>query len=389
MALLGAAKLADEMLRLVWRSDWTAALDLKSRHAEVHAWFAGAAVYGTMQDPTYPPATFAMLWPFLGWLPFEPARWLWAATTVVALAAMTWLILRESGATGAWERAFVALMLLAMNETGVAIGNGQLILHVLPILVFGLLLIYRGSGSLAEDLTASACVLFAMVKVTLAAPFLWLVLLAPNQRVDSRWRVRPTLLVAAGYVALTFFAASFQDGNVVQQLRDWMRVVQAVSTHGGDYANLNAWLTAAGLARLVPAVSVGTFIALGIWLYRYRHGDLWVRLGVVAIFTRFWAYHRLYDDVLVVLALVALFRITTSVVQVHGAKDRHVRAAAIALIATSMVFLLLPARLGTSPTPWHQLFDLSHAVTWFGMLSFLCWHAQFATDQPAAREASR
>lgn len=389
MALLAAAKLTDEMLRLVWRSGLSAALDLQARHVEVHGWFAGMPVYQAMRAPTYPPAAYATLWPLLGWMPFEGARWLWAVTTVAALAWLTWLVVRESGATGAWHRAAVALLLLAMNQTGVAIGNGQLILHVLPPLVVGLLLIHNGRGSWPEDLAASAAVIFAMMKVSLTAPFLWLVLFAPASGKENRtWpcRARPALLVAAGYTLLTFFAASFQDGSVLQQLREWMDIARIVSERGGDYANLSAWLNDAGLARLFPPVSLVVFVALGVWLQRYRRADLWVRLGVVAIVTRFWAYHRLYDDVLIVLAFVALCRIVTSVAgktnpviesSSPGASERvaHVRVVATALIATSMLFMLLPARLGTSGAPWRQIFTVSHTVTWLGVLAFLGWYA--------------
>lgn len=388
MALLAAAKLSDEMLRLVWRSAPNAAIDLALRHAEVQRWFAGAPVYGVLPAPTYPPAAYATLWPLLGWMPFESARWFWAATTLVSLAWLTWIIVRESGATGTWHRAFVALLLLAMNQTGVAIGNGQLILHALPPLVVGITLIHKARRSWQDDLVAAACVIFAMVKVTLAAPFLWLVLFAPALGMEDRawpWRLRPTVLVAAGYVALTVFAASFQQATVIQQLRDWMNVARTVSARGGDYANVSAWLNGAGLARLVPVVSLVVFLALGIWLYRYRYVDLWVRLGVVAIATRFWSYHRLYDDVLIVLAFVALWRIATAVpgkadpvdphsVDIAG-RVGHDRAVAATLIATSMLFMLLPARLGTGPEPWHQIFDISHVVTWLAMLAFLLWFA--------------
>ena len=382
MALLSAAKLIDEMLRLVWRSAPNAAVDLRLRYTEIHGWFAGVPVYRSMPVPTYPPAAYAELWPFLGWMSFPAARWFWAATTVVALAWMTWIVIRESGATGAWQRAAAALLLLAMNQTGVAIGNGQLILHVLPPLVVGLLLIHNGRGSWPEDLAASACVIFAMVKVTLAAPFLWLVLFAPALGEANRawpWRLRPTLLVAAGYIALTLLAASFQDGSVLQQLREWLDVARVVSARGGDYANLNAWLNDAGLARLYPALSLVVFVALGLWLYRYRTVDLWVRIAVIAIVTRFWAYHRLYDDVLIVLAFVALWRIATSGTSKRVALDR---AAATALIATSMLFMLLPARLGTAPAPWRQLFEVSHTVTWLGVLAFLAWSASRVAAHP-------
>jgi len=369
LTLLAAAKLGDEMARLVWRSGPTAAIDLTLRYAEVHAWFDRVPVYRTMPVPTYPPASYALLWPFVGWLSLEAARWFWAATTIVALAALTWLVVRESGATGAWQRALAALLLLAMNETGVVVGNGQLTLHVLAPLVAALLLIHRGSGTWAEDLAASVGVIFGMVKVTLAAPFLWLVLFAPRAGPARRiwpWRVRPALLVAAGYVAVTMVAAWFQDAGLPTQLREWLAVTGTVSAQGGDYANLGAWLAAAGLGRLTPAISVVVFVVVGVWAYRHRHVDLWVRIGVIALVTRFWAYHRLYDDVLVVLAFVALCRIATP--------------AAVALVATSMTFMLVPARVGTAPTPWHQLFEVTHTVSWLGMLAFLGWCARNAKD---------
>ena len=152
MALLSAAKLTDELLRLVWRSGPNAAIDLALRHTEVHRWFAGTPVCGALPAPTYPPAAYATLWPLVGWMSFEAARWVWAITTLAALAWFTWIIVRESGATNAWHRAFVALLLLAMNQTGVAVGNGQLILHVLPPVVVGLALIHNGRGSWREDL---------------------------------------------------------------------------------------------------------------------------------------------------------------------------------------------------------------------------------------------
>ena len=403
MMLLAVAKLTDEMLRLVSRSGSSAAIDLKLRYAEVHGWFDGVPVYRSMPAPTYPPAAYATLWPLLGWMPLQAARWLWAATTIVALMWMTWLMVRESGATGPWQRVAVALLLLAMNQTGVAIGNGQLVLHLLPTLVVGLLLIHRGRGSWPEDLAASACIVVAMTKVTLAAPFLWLVLFAPALGRDDRpwpWRLRPTLLVAVGYTALTVFGASFQDGTLLQQLRDWMEVARVVSAQGGDYGNLSAWLNDAGLARLVPAVSLMVFVALGLWLYRYRLVDLWVRIGVVAIVTRFWAYHRLYDDVLIVLAFVALCRIVTPAARTTNPsfesstltmalRVRRDGVVAAALIATSMLFMLLPARLGTAAAPWHQIFDVTHTATWLAVLTFLGWYARVsdvaAADRPMAR----
>jgi len=392
MALLAAAKLGDELARLVWRSDATAAIDLKWRYAEVQGWFNGVAVYRTMLAPTYPPASYVLLWPFLGWMSWGAARWFWAATTLVALAVLTWLVVRETGATGAWHRTLAALLLLAMNQTGVVVGNGQLTFHVLAPLVAGLLLLHRGSGTWTEDLAASAGVIFAMLKVTLAAPFLWLVVFAPRPAANRRiwpWRLRPLLLVAACYLTLTAFAASFQGAGLPTQLREWIGVTRTVSDRVGDYADVSAWLTPAGLGRLTPIVSLLIFFAFGAWSYRYRRVDLWVQLGVAGIVARLWAYHRQYDDVLVVLAFVALFRVARGVLSEAGgtsapptatAPEPEVRAAATALIATCMLFMLLPARLGWAPSPGRQIFEVSHAASWLAMLVFLGWWARVSSD---------
>jgi len=239
------------------------------------------------------------------------------------------------------------------------------------------LLIQRGSGSWTDDALAAACVIFAMVKVTLAAPFLWLVLFAPPRLGhDRRWsiRLRPALLVGTGYTLLTVVAASFQDASLRAQLRDWVRIGGSVAERRGDYANVSAWLIDAGLGGFALPAAMALFVALGIWLYRYRAADLWVRLGVAAIIARLWTYHRQYDDVLVVLALVALFRIVKSATA-GAPDDRRVRAAAAALIAVTMVFALLPARLGTGASPRREIYAVSHATTWLGMLTFLGWYA--------------
>jgi hypothetical protein len=135
-------------------------------------------------------------------------------------------------------------------------------------------------------------------------------------------------------------------------------------------------------------VSLLTFFALGVWGYRHCRVDLWVQLGVIAIVARFWAYHRQYDDVIVVLALVALFRIATGVVgrvgaavpAAEAAREPQVRAAATALIVTCMLFMLLPARLGWAPPPGRQIFDVSHTASWLGMLVFLGWWARVSND---------
>jgi hypothetical protein len=390
VAGLGAAKLADEFHRLVWRSGFAAANDLKYRHAEVLVWFSGQPLYELRPDASYPPATYVILWPLLGWLSVSAARWLWAVLSVAALAWLARTFVRESGASGVWQGTLAVLMLVSMNQTGVAVGNGQLILLMLPPLVAALLALHRARPTLSRDLAAAAGVTFALVKVTLTVPFLWLVLFAPSNEAGQRpvwWRWRPAILTALCYVALTLTAMAFQPGTPIEQLRAWLFVGNAAAVGGGDYGNVHAWLRALGLQRFNLVGSAVLFFGLGAWLHRNRDADLWLRVGVAALIARFWTYHRLYDDVLVALALVPLFRLakptldawTTRRTRATSTAEslRSESAMATALLFTCVVVMLLPARLGTTPR-WEQIFNWSHAGTWLAMLAFLAWSARRA-----------
>jgi hypothetical protein len=199
-----------------------------------------------------------MLWPLLGWLELTPARWLWAATTVAALAWLVYVIARESGMETLLERMFVALLPLSMYATGAAIGNGQLIVHLLPALLAGLLLLSKRPCRWPGELLAAALGLGALVKPSVSVPFFWIVLFVPG-------RLRPVLLVTAGYVALTLFAASFQALGVLSLIQGWLVNASAVAVRGG-HANLHIWLAAVGLkAWLLPA-SLLVLVALGCWI---------------------------------------------------------------------------------------------------------------------------
>jgi hypothetical protein len=186
LALYACLKLGDEFRRLLWETGKSGAVDLKLFLTEVQTWFAGAPVYGAVKSAVYPPASYVMMWPLLGWLSETPARWLWAVTTVLVLIWAVRLLVRESGADTPVERALVALLLLSMNATGVAVGNGQLILHLLPMLVAAALLFRRGPVSWTTDAFASGLMLVSLVKPPIAAPFFWLAVFLPG-------RLRPAL----------------------------------------------------------------------------------------------------------------------------------------------------------------------------------------------------
>ena len=371
MATVAALKLGDEFWRLLLDTSPTGAIDLKYYHEWTHRWFAGESVHSGLEPAEYLPASYALLWPLVGWLELTPARWLWGATTLGALAWLAKLIVKESGAHGLLERVFVVLMLLSMNAAGSAIGNGQLIVHLLPVLVAGSLMLRHETGGWLRDLLAAALFLATLVKPTVSAPFFWLLALRAGT-------FRPALLVVGGYAALTVFATWFQEVELWSLVTASLTAGSAEAASGG-HADLHIWLSAVGLEQWIVPVSVLALLTLGLWTYHYRYVDLWLLMGVAAVTARLWTYHRTYDDLLILLPMVTLFRIAKR----HGS-GQPTGVAAGALLGVTLLAMIAPHRLLTYPPPWNAVFTLGHPIVWAGVLGFLLYRAQHEKHRAGA-----
>lgn len=352
MALLAIGKLGDEFRRLLLDTSPSGAIDLKLRYQYVQGWFAGEEIYHQSISANYPPASQLLLWPLLGWLELEAARWLWALLYIVALGWLVYLLVSESGAEDRWEGIFVALLLLSTNATGVTIGNGQLILYILPLLVTGLTMLHRHAPGWRRDLLSSGLLLLAMIKPPVSIPFLWLALFAPGGIVVVS-------LVVVAYAGLTIFAASFQQTDLPTLLQEWLNRAAAVALRGG-YADLHTWMNSLGLEQWILPASFLVFLALGLWIYVYRRANFWLLLGVTAIVARLWTYHRIYDNVLIILPMITLFRL---------AKSRDITAGL--LLALTIPLMLAPARLSEFPPPWDWPYKLAQPLVWIIILIFL------------------
>ena len=106
MGTLTILRWMHEFQRLLLEGGPNGAIDLARRFYEVSEWFAGGPVYGGIVTAMYPPASYAILWPFLGWMDFTSIRWLWAFSTLVALVWLIVIVLRESFAETIPERIF-------------------------------------------------------------------------------------------------------------------------------------------------------------------------------------------------------------------------------------------------------------------------------------------
>jgi hypothetical protein len=356
----------------------------------------------------YPPASYALFKVVFNGLAWDVVKPLWY---LASLASMVWFnrcLVQQSGAQTHREKLFIGLLPFAFYATGAALGNGQLVLFVLPLVLGAVLRLHRPMATERDLWLGSLGMLFALVQPTLAAPFFWLFLWVLPRR-------KPAVLVVSGYLVLTAIAIAFQTGVQRQEKyfhRTPIRGVAATaetpdpgppSTTGdapprmkpveggawgiitkwssrarggvrngsnqGGYASLANLLATWGLIEFNLYASLLVLVLLGLWVHRHRQGDLWLLLGVTAIVARIWTYHRWYDDLLLIFPMVTLFRITKQ----PGWKPR-LRWIATALFLWMWIFLLAPGVLYSfsNPAPLVAM----QVASWIATLVFLAWLAE-------------
>jgi hypothetical protein len=358
-----------ECHRLLWRpahlgghTVLKGGIDLMLRQWEVNAWFAGRPVYQEIRTAANPPAAQLLLWPFLGWLSVRHAVWLWLATTTAALAWLVRMIVRESGAETRLQRVFVCLIPLGMYATGACIGNGQLTIPVVALVVASILRLRREQISWRNDATVAAMMILALSKPNLSAPFFLLILLVPC-------RLRPAALVVFGYGVVSLFSAFFQPGGPVAVFSQWAAASAALSarmaTRSVQY-NVHAILAAFGCERWDALASLVVFGLLGLWIGMRRSGATWVLLGVVGVATFFWTYHGWYDDLVLLPAMIALYQIALGPRSSKGSAT-----VARYLLAAMICVTLAPGGRYLLPSPWNQVVGCLQAGVVLAVLVFL------------------
>jgi hypothetical protein len=351
----------------IWPGGHRGGVDLELLRWWGTRWFAGIDAYlaegaAPHARSTYPPASYVLLWPFWGWLSLPAARWLWAAVCAAGLAWLARVTSREVGVTSPAERAAAALVPVAGYAAGANVGNGQLMLLLLPLAIAAVLHLHRAPPGARCTLIAAALALASLAKPSVTAPLFWVVLAAPGGLAAGA-------LAAAGYVALTLFAGLFQEASLLVLLEHWAARVADVSGRAAtnlSHGNLHAWMIGWGLESWYPATAAAIFAALGIWVARHRRVDPWLQLGVAAIVTRLMAYHGWYDDLVMLLPLVALVRRA----RVPELEPRW-RAAAAALALLLWSVSLAPGGQYLLPPPAASLWLHGQVAIWLASLAGL------------------
>jgi hypothetical protein len=360
LSLLSIAfRLFSESYRLLLSTEHAGAVDLLLRHGEIQRWFEGLPVYINKKHTGYPPASYVLLFPFLGFLSAQAARWLWWVITLVELSFLALWTIRFTHTTARLEKILVFLTFISAYPITVTIGNGQLGIHILTMFLCGLLLLQRGSDWRSESL-ASVFLLLASTKPSFSAPLYWIILFAVG-------RLRPIIFVGAGYVLLTGLALAFQPDPYLQIFADFFRHnAEVIDTDGA--AQIAAWMNALGLRQWTPVITLGLFFALGVWVLLNRRGNLWLLLGVSAIVARLWTYHRMYDDLLVLVPMIALLRLLRDYALTVDQKT-----IGGCLLGISWLALQMPASTYKFPFPWNMPYEMGWPAIWGSMLFYLIY----------------
>jgi hypothetical protein len=120
---------------------------------------------------------------------------------------------------------------------------------------------------------------------------------------------------------------------------------------------LGQWLTVASLLLLA---------GLGAWIYWHRHVDVWLLLGVTGVITDVWAYHLWYDDLVLVLAAVTLFRLA-----LWNSLSPARQTMADVLLGALVLFGLAPGGLYLLPPPLDTAYVVAQTIVRLGVLLFL------------------
>jgi len=394
------------------------AIDVQNRFMETRAWFRGENVYAIHPDAVYPPASYALLGIAFNRLRWQIVKVLWYLASLASVGVLSWQLVRHSLAQTRLERVFVGLMPFAFYATGAALGNGQLVVFVLPLVLNAVLLLTRPSLTPWETWRGALLMLGALVQPTIAAPFFWLVMfVAP--------RIKPAALVVAMYLGLTAFAVPFQIGATipakpvgkapgaakvlapvpkpiptptvarapgevpppdalktdgsVQILNTWSARATHGAYHGslkGGYASVHDLLAAVGLARWNWPASLAILLLLGAWIFRNRQADLWLLLAVTAIVARIWTYHRWYDDLLLIVPLITMFRMTKL-----PRYSPQTKTLAAGLFFWIWLFLLAPGVLYTVRSP--DILLGIQVTGWIAGLVFLAYQVHRERQLPS------
>ena len=325
-------------------------IDLLILRRMIEPWFAGVPFYED-RGGIHPPTVFLLLYPIYGWGSEAVGRWFYLLTAGPAAAAFAWLLVREARPAGAADHALLAGLVIGGYPAAITIGNGQITFFVLLAALAGVLLCLRAAPGTGRDAALGILFLVALIKPNLSLPFFWVIAF-------RRGWLRPAALAIGGYLFATVASVALHGAGFADlpaMVAAWYERADYGLVKTG-YGNVHAWLGALGLKAWILPASGLIFALHGLWARRHREADLLVLLGVAGIVARIWGYHRVYDDLLLIFPLIALYRIGWSGPRAGGAR---------------FLFLLGAAALAAPVTPILARASWALVAIWLLQLGYL------------------
>ena len=145
-----------------------------------------------------------------------------------------------------------------------------------------------------------------------------------------------------------------------------------------SYSDIPVWMNALGIGEYSTIASIGALALLGIWVWRHRTADLLLLLGVAAVTARIWTKHLLYDDMLLFVPMIVLWRLGRE----SGVSDAG-RTGALGLFFCNWAVQMAPVSVLQMGEPWRLSFQVSQTVLWALTLAFLTTYAggRFSRDR--------
>lgn len=390
LSLAILTRLPYEFHRLLVSDSELGAIDLIQRYEEIRAWFSGNPVYGFLDSAVYPPASYLIMWPFMGYESWTVTRWIWAISSIALLIFLIQRLLSAQSISTPLNKLFWSLFICAHYATGITIGNGQLTIHIMAVLMAALAFLTSRQQSWPTYLWVGLFAALSLIKPTVTLPFMWLVLFIPRT-------IYPALFTGVIYGLMAIVASTFQEGGLFQLHLTWFSqgvsgavwsstvssdegvsdllgsniLGQGVSNFsnllGGDvgYADIHSILGAFGMGQWAMPSSLTILFLTGIWMYFYRHCSVWSLMGVAAIISRIWTYHRVYDDMLIIFAIFAVIAIIRQ--ESYSAYPSTGKVLLVLLVVASLV----PSSLRLLPFPLNLGFTMGQFLVWIATLLYL------------------
>jgi hypothetical protein len=300
---------------------------------------------GLITFGSYPPWSY-----FTGavftWPPSRTlAKWYFGLINLMLLSSLLIWAYHLGSKDGTLMALFFTSSLLATSSICETFGVGQYGVVVLSALVASLCLDRKDRWGFAGLLLG-----VAMIKVTLAGPFIIPFL------IKRRWKA---LLVMAVYIGIGSIILSFiNKTNPIEMLQQMVRAAETYAFEGHNfmiYLLGELEVGTGGAIKMLACLVMGAAIILS---YLCRSSSMLTQFAIAALASRFWTYHRNYDNLILIFLMMAL--------GVVALRDNN--RLALASFFVMGLSLWPPARLTEI-----EVYRIFQYAAWLGCLSVLVY----------------